>query len=93
MQQLKHISLELSIVLILLFTAILVLFLHCFFGKIVTDSFSKMADSLFEANWKDLPVELQKYFILMIGNAQRPLYYYGSNVVRLDLQTFASVSK
>lgn len=55
-------------------------------------SFKKMADNVFEMNWQDLPIELQKYFILMIANMQKPLYYYGGGIVILDLNTFINVS-
>lgn len=52
-----------------------------------------MADTLYEASWPDLPIELQKYFIVMIGNAQQPLYYHGFGMAILNLQTFTKVSK
>lgn len=42
--------------------------------------------------WHKLPTELQKYFILMIRNMQKPLYYHGFEVARLDLQMFSKVS-
>lgn len=67
------------------------LFVYCFFGKVATESFATMADSLYEANWQNLPIELQKYFILMIANANRPLYYHGFNIAILNLETFSKV--
>lgn len=67
------------------------LFLYCFFGKLAIDSFARMADSLFEANWQDLPINLQKYFILMIANSQKPIYYHGFGVAILNLETFCKV--
>lgn len=57
-----------------------------------TESFEKMADSLFESNWGDLPVDLQKFYILMIGNAQKPMFYHGFKVAVLNLETFMKVS-
>lgn len=67
-------------------------FLCCFYGKLATESYAKMANSLFESNWSDLPNDLQKYFVLMIGNAQQPLYYHGFTMVILELETFCKVS-
>lgn len=61
-------------------TSILVLFLYCFFGKIAT-----------EANWQGLSIDLQKYIIFMIQNAQRPHYYHEFDVAVLDLDTFTRV--
>lgn len=68
------------------------LFVYCFFGKVATESYERMADSLYEANWQNLDVDLQKYFILMIGNAHRPLFYHGFNFAILDLETFSKVN-
>lgn len=67
------------------------LFFYCYFGKIATDSLEGMADCLFESNWHELPIELQKYFLIMIGNAQRKLHYHGFGIVRLDLEAFSKV--
>lgn len=56
-----------------------------------TDNFEKMADCLYESNWPDLPIHLQKYFILMIENTQRPIFYHGFNMIKLNLETFGKV--
>lgn len=67
------------------------IFVYCYFGKIATYSFSKMADLLYELNWNELPIRHQKYVILMIANMQRPLYYHGFHVITLNLETFTKV--
>lgn len=69
------------------------LFFYCYFAKLATESFLKMGDSLYESNWTELPFELQKYLIVMIGNMQLPMYYHGFGVAVLNLETFTSVSK
>lgn len=58
-----------------------------------TESFEAMSDCLYESNWPELPIELQKYFILMIQNAQRPLYYHGFEIAVLKMETFCKVSQ
>lgn len=68
------------------------LFLHCYFGELATESYDKMAESLNDINWTELPIETQKYIILMTANMQRPLHYHGFNVAVLDLKTFSTVS-
>lgn len=50
-----------------------------------------MSDRLYESNWQDLPVDMQKYFILMIKNANRPISYNGFGVATLNLETFLKV--
>lgn len=60
------------------------LFLFCYFGKLATESFEKMADYAYEINWHELPIEQKKYFILIIANTQKPLLYHGFSVVKGD---------
>lgn len=67
------------------------LFLYCFFGKLATDSYLRIGDLVYESNWQDIPVELQKYLILMIVNMQKSLKYHGFGIAVLDLITFTSV--
>lgn len=69
----------------------LVMFFYCYFGKLATISFEKMADSVFEMNWEELPIGIQKYFILIIANMQKTMYYFGGGIVILDLSTFVNV--
>lgn len=60
---------------------------------LATESYEKMAESLYDVNWQDLPVDLQKYFFIMIMNMQKPLVYHGFGFYVLKLETFAAVSK
>lgn len=69
------------------------LYLYCYFGKSATDSFKGMADCLYECQWQALPVNLQKYLILMIESAQKPIFYHGFGMAVLDLETFCKVWK
>lgn len=57
-----------------------------------TESYLQMADSLYEADWQHLPVEMQKYFIPMMANAQLSLCYSGFGMITLNLETFKKVS-
>lgn len=67
------------------------LFLYCYFGKLATESHAKIADCLYKTNWQNLPIDSQKYFILMIANMQKPLHYHGFKIAVLDLETFTNV--
>lgn len=82
---------------IIIFTAIVVSvstqFCYCFNGKVATESFEAMSECLFEANWQILPIKLQKYFVIIIGNSQRTLYYHGFEIAILNLLTFNKVSE
>lgn len=52
-----------------------------------------MSDSLYDCNWHEVPIHLQKHFIIMIAGAQRPLDYSGYGIINLNLETFCSVSQ
>lgn len=78
---------------LVILTSVSILFLYCFFGKIATESHSNIADCLIEANWIDLPVELQKSIMLMIASGQREFFYHGFGVIILNLETFTRVSE
>lgn len=71
---------------------LLTTFLYCFFGKMATEHFTLMADCLFQSNWLDLPIKLQKYYIIMIQNAQKPIYYNAFGMTVIGLETFTHVS-
>lgn len=91
-QQVKHPNFNMTILFMAASIFLSNMFIYCFFGRLATDSFAKMADRLYEANWQVLPIELQKYFILMIANMQVPLEYSGLGIIVLNLETFCLVS-
>lgn len=72
---------------------VLNIFMHCLFGKLATDQFDQLPNYLFESNWPNLPLQLQKYFVLMMANAQQPLYFSGFGIVILNLETFTKVNE
>lgn len=56
-----------------------------------TDSFSGIADVMFECDWHEYPIEHQKIFILIIENAQQPIQFDGFEIAILNLETFCMV--
>lgn len=68
------------------------LFVYCFFGLLASESHLKMVFCLYSCDWTRIPIEYQKYLILMIANIQKPIRYRGMKVFVLDLETFCSVS-
>lgn len=92
-QQIKHLDTDVCIVLVAIMTSFSNLFLFCHFGKLATESYQRMADSMFNSNWQRFPIELQKYVILIIANMQRPLHYNGIKMAILDLVLFNHVRK
>lgn len=74
-QQLKYINSDIIIPLMSIVTSCANLFLYLYYGITSTQSFESMVNCLHESNWQDLPVELQKYFVIMIVNSQRPIRF------------------
>lgn len=74
-----------------LFSSNFLLFLYCYFGKIASESALGIADLLFQSDWQVLPRKLQKCFIIMIGDAQHPIYYDGFGIAILNLETYGQV--
>lgn len=83
---------ELVFLLLVASVALTDLFLYCYFAKLAAESYEKMSDCMYNCNWPDLPNQIRKYFIIMIGNAQRPQCYAGFKLVVLNLDTFCSAS-
>lgn len=69
----------------------LTLSLYCFYGKYTTDSYFAFASALYDSDWINLPNNLQRYYILMIANAQKSVSYHGYNIIKLNMETFAKV--
>lgn len=92
MQAIQSFSIEVCFILFALIFTTLVLYLYCYFGKLATDSYRAYANCLYECDWTSLPARQQKYFILMIAHAQKPIYYDGWDLVNLDMELFLKVS-
>lgn len=90
-QQLRHPSTRIVMILLADTAYVCNLFASCYFGKLASDSYEKMANCLYEANWRDLPIGLQKYLIIMMADAQRPIYYHACGLAILNLETFTKV--
>lgn len=92
-QLFNHPSFDIIILVTISSLGLLNIFLYCYFGKLATESFEEMSNSLYESNWYKLPIKQQKYILLMMVNAKRPLYYHGFGIVILNLETFCNVRK
>lgn len=68
-----------------------IVYLYCYVGSLTTDQFLRYGDVAYEFQWYKLPVDLQKYFPLIIANAQRPRIFSGFNIIDLNLVTFTKV--
>lgn len=67
------------------------LFVYSYFGQGANETHMEISDCFFQTEWFYLPNYLQKYFVIIIANAQRPLYYHGFGVANINLNTFIQV--
>lgn len=62
------------------------------FGQMTSNSFADIGADFYDGPWLKLPIHLQKSFIMLIQNAQKPLRYDGFGVAHLDLNTLGEVN-
>lgn len=55
-----------------LFWSFLIVFLVCEFGEMFSNRFVVFSDTLDRCHWYLFPIELQRIFIIVVANAQRP---------------------
>lgn len=72
--------------------SILSVYVYCYFGKISTDCFQQLVNCIYEANWLEQRPSLRKTLILIMTNAQRPLYYHGFGFIIMNMGTFTQVN-
>lgn len=61
------------------------LFLYCDSAQLATDNLIQFGDEVFDSAWYELSNEIQKTYILLIANAEKPLRYDGLNMVYLNV--------
>lgn len=76
---------------IALLCSIVTLYVYSYFADETTDIFYKYSFCLWELNWLEMPSNLQKYVIPMIAYSQRPVFYHGLGLVKVNCDTFAKV--
>lgn len=76
-QAIKNPDLNFYMILMSLLVSGANMYFYCYYGNRSTSDYERIANCLFESNWNEQPVELQKFFKMMIANAQRPMFYHG----------------
>lgn len=92
LKAIKHLGVGFILIIVATSVGASNLFLYCYFGQSSNGQYLSISDSYYNSNWPKLPSEQQKFFIIMIANAQRPLRYHGFGLAFLDLNTFLKVS-
>lgn len=68
------------------------LYLYCYADATITVDCLKYSEIICEIDWYLMPVDLQKYLILMIQSGHQILVFSGYDIIKLNLESFTSVS-
>lgn len=90
-QKMEHFDADTLMVFVIAMTNILWIYFHCLLGKMVTDRYDEWSNHLYNSQWYELPIGLQKYVILLLTNMQKPFYFHGFKIYVLNLETFEKV--
>lgn len=69
------------------------LFILCYFGDRVTQSFEEIGESIYQQVWYLYPIEVRRKLPSIISVAQIPLYVTAFSVISCTLEYFKVVSK
>lgn len=66
---------------------------YCYYADFATDQVSEIGngDTVYNSNWYEYPIGLQKYMILMIARSQEPVHFTGFNMFYCSLELFSNV--
>ena len=69
-----------------------ILLIYCYVAHKSSECFLQLATILYNSNWKQMPINLQKLIIIMIIEAQKPILYGAYALFNLNLETFIKVN-
>lgn len=72
---------------------VLILFIFCYYGNMVTSECQLVSISAYDTLWYLYPIELQKYIIPIMQRSQQPFYFTGFKITVCSLQSFTNVSR
>lgn len=65
--------------------------LFCYFANSVTDRVSAISYTVYDMNWYDQPVKMQKYVILMIARTHERIRFSGLGLIACSIEVFGEV--
>lgn len=68
------------------------MFLFCEYGQICCNGFEEIDEMIYQTDWYTLPLDLQKFWPIVINNTQQPVIITGYANVEYTRETFDSVS-
>lgn len=68
---------DIIVIILLLFWAFSIIFLYCEIGERVTHEFNEFNEQFCQCNWYSFSIEMQRMFIIVMSNTQRPAIIQG----------------
>lgn len=72
---------------------ILMMFVFCYFGNIVTVEATEVAFYAYQSYWYEYPLRMQWYVIMIMQQSQKPFYLKGFGLITCSLESFRRVSR
>lgn len=66
-------------------------FTFCYFGNLVTNKLMEIDTTAYSLQWYEFPIKQQKYIILLMAQAQRPIVLSGYFRTSCSLERFKDV--
>lgn len=67
------------------------LIMYCYYGNFATEFMKTIDDMAYDSNWFNFPVEMQKYFIMIISRSHKQAYFNGFGFVPCSLEMLGQV--
>lgn len=65
--------------------------MFCYFANIATEYIETIGDITYDSNWFNHPVEMQKYFIMIISRSHKPTHFTGLHLIPCSLEELGKV--
>ncbi|KAK2576114.1 hypothetical protein KPH14_007447 [Odynerus spinipes] len=69
------------------------IYLYCWYGNLVTLKSQDIVNQIFDINWPELSVDIQKSLLIMMKRTVTPITFNCLNIVLVNLECFVSVLK
>lgn len=77
---------------LVLFCGLLWPYLFCYFANLTTDRVLAIGDDVYNLNWLEYPVQMQKCLILIIARSHEPIQFTGLQMIECSMEMFGKVS-
>lgn len=65
--------------------------LFSYYATFVTNRIASVGYAAYDSNWFEYPLELQKYFVLIIARSKQSSYFMGFGLIQCTLEVFGQV--